>query len=76
QETPEVFLESIDLNLVGEAADWVDSTPQYQIFTEQLNVPTREDVEDFKIAFMSRFPSKNANDKGEDSIQEDTSNLT
>lgn len=75
EETPEVFFESIDLNLSGEAVDWVDSTPQFQIFTEQIEVPTKEDVKRFKVAFLARFPAKFSFDESEDTIQEDTNNL-
>ncbi|POS83489.1 hypothetical protein EPUL_004982 [Erysiphe pulchra] len=76
EETPEVFFESIDLNFSGEAADWVDSTPQYQIFTEQLKKPTIDEMKDFKTALVARFPAKFSVDRSEDTIQEDTGNLT
>ncbi|RKF60580.1 hypothetical protein OnM2_049057, partial [Erysiphe neolycopersici] len=76
EETPEVFFESIDLNFSGEATEWVDSTPQYQIFTEQLEKPTLDDVKDFKTALVARFPAKFSVDRSEDTIQEDTGNLT
>ncbi|RKF78740.1 hypothetical protein GcM1_208015, partial [Golovinomyces cichoracearum] len=75
QETREVFFESIDLNFSGEAADWVDSSPQYQIFTEEIEKPTSDDVRDFKVALTARFPAKFSIDRSEYTIQEDTENL-
>ncbi|RKF77874.1 hypothetical protein GcC1_060026 [Golovinomyces cichoracearum] len=76
EETPTVFFQSVDLNIIGDAADWVDSTPQYQIFTEQLEIPTGRDVDEFKEAFKSRFPGKSTAEGSEDTVQEDTQSLS
>ncbi|KAI1003747.1 hypothetical protein K3495_g4461 [Podosphaera aphanis] len=74
-ETPLIFFQAVDLNFAGEASDWVDSSPQFQVFTEQLEVPTAKDVEDFKKAVQSRFPTKYSTVRSEKLIEQDLNNL-
>lgn len=45
--TPEVFFKSNNFSFFVEAVDWVDLTPQFQIFTEQHEELTKEDLKEF-----------------------------
>ncbi|KAI0995934.1 hypothetical protein K3495_g12246 [Podosphaera aphanis] len=76
EETPKVFFQSIDLNFVKEPAKWLDSTLQFQRFTEQVDVPTAEDVKDFKRKFVARFSQFHGVESSEEGIQEDTNNFS
>ncbi|KAI0991874.1 hypothetical protein K3495_g16313, partial [Podosphaera aphanis] len=73
-ETPKLFFEVVDLRFTKDASDWVEANPQYLLFTEQVEEPKPRDVEDFKKAVQARFPAKSSMIRGEDFVEEDTTN--
>ncbi|KAI0991304.1 hypothetical protein K3495_g16883, partial [Podosphaera aphanis] len=76
EETPKTFFQSIDLCFMKEPARWLDSTPQFQRLTEQIDIPTAADVKEFKRAFIARFSLSHRVEESEESVQEDTNNLS
>ena len=54
--SPEQYLSSVDLLLMGEAADWAESSPE--ISTILTGSHTKESLQRFLTLFKERFPSK------------------
>ena len=56
--TPEQYLSSVDLLLMGEAADWVESSLEISVIL--AGSYTKESLQRFLLLFKERFPSKAA----------------
>ena len=56
--SPEQYLSSVDLLLIGEAADWAESSPEISAILAGSH--TKESLQRFLLLFKERFPSKAA----------------
>ena len=54
--SPEQYLSSVDLLLMGEAADWAESSPEISAILTGSH--TKESLQRFLTLFKERFPSK------------------
>ncbi|RKF78464.1 hypothetical protein GcC1_055043, partial [Golovinomyces cichoracearum] len=72
--TADVFFEAISMLFVGEAGEWLDSSPEFIEFIDKEKEPNAKDIEEFKQAVTKRFPRKKVeSDVG--NVQEDIQNL-
>ena len=54
---PSLYLKAIDMLFVGDAATWLDSTPQMRYIVDNKAMATVTDVKEFEDALKEQFPA-------------------
>ncbi|RKF82279.1 hypothetical protein GcC1_016038 [Golovinomyces cichoracearum] len=67
--TPEDFFEAVEILFEEDAALWLNSCSRYRRMVDGRDKATKEDVEEFKIAFQAEFPARKLNVQEEGNVR-------
>ncbi|RKF57444.1 hypothetical protein OnM2_074041 [Erysiphe neolycopersici] len=66
--TPEDFFEAVEILFEDDAALWLNSSSRYRRMVDSIGKATKEDMEEFKIAFQAEFPARSLSPRDEGNV--------
>lgn len=73
--TPEDFFEAVEILFEEDAATWLNSYSRYRRMADSRNKATKEDVEEFMVAFQTEFPARSLNVREERNVSAEINSL-